>query len=100
MNLWSPLSIDLWLPGRMDFYWIDVMCYFDVFPNFSLGKIRVFIWQFWRNKLYCDTRLLQVDPNTGVAMYESDDIIKYLADTYGVYSTYLPFTFALQGCSY
>uniref|UniRef100_A0A453QHG2 GST N-terminal domain-containing protein n=1 Tax=Aegilops tauschii subsp. strangulata TaxID=200361 RepID=A0A453QHG2_AEGTS len=24
-----------------------------------------------------------VDPNTGVAMYESDDIIKYLADTYG-----------------
>jgi hypothetical protein len=29
-----------------------------------------------------------VDPNTGVAMYESDDIIKYLADTYGVYSTY------------
>jgi hypothetical protein len=32
--------------------------------------------------------LLQVDPNTGVAMYESDDIIKYLADTYGVYSTY------------
>jgi len=32
--------------------------------------------------------ILQVDPNTGVAMYESDDIIKYLADTYGVYSTY------------
>jgi hypothetical protein len=29
-----------------------------------------------------------VDPNTGVAMYESDDIIQYLADTYGVYSTY------------
>lgn len=24
-----------------------------------------------------------VDPNTGVAMYESDDIIKYLAKTYG-----------------
>ncbi|KAG8048311.1 hypothetical protein GUJ93_ZPchr0008g12926 [Zizania palustris] len=24
-----------------------------------------------------------VDPNTGVAMYESDDIIKYLADKYG-----------------
>ncbi|TKW11715.2 hypothetical protein SEVIR_6G249300v4 [Setaria viridis] len=24
-----------------------------------------------------------VDPNTGVAMYESDDIIQYLADTYG-----------------
>lgn len=23
------------------------------------------------------------DPNTGAAMYESDDIIKYLADTYG-----------------
>jgi hypothetical protein len=28
-----------------------------------------------------------VDPNTGVAMYESNDIIQYLADTYGVYST-------------
>ncbi|ONM04078.1 Thioredoxin family protein [Zea mays] len=40
-----------------------------------------------------------VDPNTGVAMYESDDIIKYLADTYGVYSTHLLFTFALKGCS-
>ena len=25
----------------------------------------------------------QVDPNTGVKMYESDDIIKYLANTYG-----------------
>eukprot|EP00638_Chattonella_subsalsa_P002113 CAMPEP_0117757654 /NCGR_PEP_ID=MMETSP0947-20121206/14869_1 /TAXON_ID=44440 /ORGANISM="Chattonella subsalsa, Strain CCMP2191" /LENGTH=281 /DNA_ID=CAMNT_0005577607 /DNA_START=223 /DNA_END=1068 /DNA_ORIENTATION=- len=24
-----------------------------------------------------------VDPNTGVSMYESDDIIKYIADTYG-----------------
>jgi hypothetical protein len=24
-----------------------------------------------------------VDPNTGVAMYESDAIIKYLADKYG-----------------
>jgi glutathione S-transferase len=24
-----------------------------------------------------------VDPNTGAAMYESDDIIRYLADTYG-----------------
>lgn len=28
----------------------------------------------------------QVDPNTGVAMYESDDIIKYLADKYGALS--------------
>lgn len=27
---------------------------------------------------------LQVDPNTGVAMYESDDIIKYLVEKYGV----------------
>jgi glutathione S-transferase len=27
--------------------------------------------------------MLQVDPNTGVAMYESDAIIKYLADKYG-----------------
>jgi hypothetical protein len=25
----------------------------------------------------------QVDDNTGVAMYESDDIIRYLFDTYG-----------------
>jgi len=24
-----------------------------------------------------------VDPNTGTAMYESDDIIKYLVDKYG-----------------
>ncbi len=30
--------------------------------------------------------LLQVDPNTGVAMYESDDIIKYLVGKYGVCS--------------
>ena len=30
--------------------------------------------------------MLQVDPNTGVSMYESDDIIKYLAGKYGVYS--------------
>uniref|UniRef100_A0A453QHE0 GST N-terminal domain-containing protein n=1 Tax=Aegilops tauschii subsp. strangulata TaxID=200361 RepID=A0A453QHE0_AEGTS len=30
---------------------------------------------------------MQVDPNTGVAMYESDAIIKYLADTYGLYLT-------------
>lgn len=29
--------------------------------------------------------LLQVDPNTGVAMYESDDIIKYLVGKYGIY---------------
>lgn len=29
--------------------------------------------------------MLQVDPNTGVAMYESDAIIKYLADKYGAY---------------
>ncbi|KAK3043512.1 hypothetical protein RJ639_002091 [Escallonia herrerae] len=28
----------------------------------------------------------QVDPNTGVAMYESDDIIKYLVGKYGVLS--------------
>lgn len=27
---------------------------------------------------------LQVDPNSGVAMYESDDIIKYLVTKYGV----------------
>lgn len=27
---------------------------------------------------------LQVDPNTGVSMYESDDIIKYLVGKYGV----------------
>lgn len=27
-----------------------------------------------------------VDPNTGVAMYESDNIIKYLADKYGVFT--------------
>ncbi|KAJ8421925.1 hypothetical protein Cgig2_022417 [Carnegiea gigantea] len=26
---------------------------------------------------------LEVDPNTGVAMYESDDIIKYLVNKYG-----------------
>lgn len=32
------------------------------------------------------TLMLQVDPNTGVAMYESDDIINYLAKTYGLYS--------------
>jgi hypothetical protein len=30
--------------------------------------------------------MLQVDPNTGVAMYESDAIITYLAKTYGLYS--------------
>lgn len=29
---------------------------------------------------------LQVDPNTGVSMYESDDIIKYLVGKYGVCS--------------
>lgn len=29
--------------------------------------------------------LLQVDPNTGVAMYESDDIVKYLVNKYGAY---------------
>ncbi|KAF8653989.1 hypothetical protein HU200_062130 [Digitaria exilis] len=34
------------------------------------------------NFSYTDTQWC-VDPNTGVAMYESDDIIKYLADTYG-----------------
>jgi glutathione S-transferase len=28
---------------------------------------------------------LQVDPNTGTAMYESDDIIKYLVQKYGVF---------------
>ena len=28
---------------------------------------------------------LQVDPNTGTAMYESDDIIKYLVDKYGTW---------------
>lgn len=28
--------------------------------------------------------LLQVDPNTGVAMYESDEIIKYLVGKYGM----------------
>lgn len=28
---------------------------------------------------------LQVDPNTGVSMYESDDIIKYLVQKYGVF---------------
>ncbi|XP_050936376.1 glycosyltransferase BC10-like isoform X2 [Cucumis melo] len=27
--------------------------------------------------------LLSVDPNTGVSMYESDDIIKYLVQNYG-----------------
>lgn len=27
--------------------------------------------------------LLQVDPNTGVAMYESDEIINYLVRKYG-----------------
>lgn len=27
---------------------------------------------------------MQVDPNTGVSMYESDDIIKYLVGKYGV----------------
>ena len=27
---------------------------------------------------------VQVDPNTGVAMYESDDIIKYLVGKYGI----------------
>jgi glutathione S-transferase len=32
------------------------------------------------------TLMLQVDPNTGVAMYESDAIITYLAKTYGLYS--------------
>lgn len=26
---------------------------------------------------------MQVDPNTGVSMYESDDIIKYLVEKYG-----------------
>lgn len=29
---------------------------------------------------------LQVDPNTGTAMYESDDIIKYLVDKYGTWT--------------
>ncbi|XP_050938973.1 probable serine/threonine-protein kinase PBL19 [Cucumis melo] len=29
----------------------------------------------------------QVDPNTGVSMYESDDIIKYLVQNYGVDSS-------------
>jgi glutathione S-transferase len=34
--------------------------------------------------------MLQVDPNTGVTMYESDEIIKYLADKYGEDSTFSP----------
>lgn len=35
------------------------------------------------------TCLLQVDPNTGASMYESDDIIKYLVGKYGVYGNLL-----------
>lgn len=34
-----------------------------------------------------DKFIMQVDPNTGVAMYESDDIIKYLVDKYGTFPT-------------
>ncbi|KAJ6924120.1 hypothetical protein NC652_017427 [Populus alba x Populus x berolinensis] len=37
--------------------------------------------------------LTQVDPNTGTAMYESDDIIKYLVQKYGDGS--IPFTLSL-----
>lgn len=33
-----------------------------------------------------------VDPNTGVSMYESDDIIRYLYDTYGEEGELIPFT--------
>jgi hypothetical protein len=47
--------------------------------------------------------MLQVDPNTGVAMYESDAIITYLAKTYGLYSivcftihTFPPYKLALS----
>jgi len=36
-----------------------------------------------------DKFTVQVDPNTGAAMYESDDIIKYLVDKYGTFSTHI-----------
>lgn len=36
---------------------------------------------------------LQVDPNTGVSMYESDEIIKYLVQKYGkIFSACLLFS--------
>jgi len=46
------------------------------------------IWAVYYSKILYF--LLQVDPNTGVAMYESDDIVKYLVDKYGEYA-YLSF---------
>ena len=40
-----------------------------------------------RNKLYAKTGTFQVpyleDPNTGIEMFESSDIVKYLQQTYG-----------------
>ncbi|KAA0051230.1 uncharacterized protein E6C27_scaffold1250G00380 [Cucumis melo var. makuwa] len=47
-------------------------------PNFrpkvlQMGGKQYFVFGIW----------LQVDPNTGVSMYESDDIIKYLVQNYG-----------------
>jgi len=59
-------------------------CSSDIFP---MNKKKVMLWKII-SVLIVKYNILQVDPNTGVAMYESDDIIKYLADTYGVYWTY------------
>lgn len=41
--------------------------------------------------IYCSMMLyflFQVDPNTGVAMYESDAIVKYLVTKYGAYTNF------------
>lgn len=45
--------------------------------RFTLGHVCA-------NRVLIPVDLFQVDPNTGVAMYESDDIIKYLVNKYGL----------------
>lgn len=81
-----------WVVKSSSLTWSDVLpfLFWIISVHSWLFLLQLYIWigtgfNFLFN-LWLYLRLwLQVDPNTGVSMYESDNIIKYLVGKYGVY---------------